>query len=122
MILQIDEEILQEVVNRGFDRDQLVESLSNRVQNEVCFIHLNLIYLPARLLLTTINLFQGTVTYYLLLDNRYRVSTGYLGAEFQETMVGLFSLQLLITTLVVYVFYEVIQSFSLYLKVDRTHF
>lgn len=122
MILQIDEEILQEVVNRGFDRDQLVESLSNRVQNEVCFIHLNLIYLPARLLLTTINLFQGTVTYYLLLDNRYRVSTGYLGAEFQETMVGLFSLQLLVTTLVVYVFYEVIQSFSLYLKVDRTHF
>ncbi|XP_058722713.1 SNF1-related protein kinase catalytic subunit alpha KIN10-like [Vicia villosa] len=59
---KIDEEILQEVVNRGFDRDQLVESLSNRVQNE------------------------GTVTYYLLLDNRYRVSTGYLGAEFQETM------------------------------------
>lgn len=101
MILQIDEEILQEVVNRGFDRDQLVESLSNRVQNEVCFIHFNLTYLPARLLLTTINLFQGTVTYYLLLDNRYRVSTGYLGAEFQETMVGLFSLQLLITSIVV---------------------
>ena len=59
---KIDEEILQEVVNRGFDRNQLVESLRNRVQNE------------------------GTVTYYLLLDNRYRVSTGYLGAEFQETM------------------------------------
>jgi hypothetical protein len=37
----------------------------------------------------------------LLLDNRYRVSTGYLGAEFQETMVGLFSLQLLTISLAV---------------------
>ncbi|KAK7266463.1 hypothetical protein RIF29_19107 [Crotalaria pallida] len=59
---KIDEEILQEVVNMGFDRNQLVESLRNRLQNE------------------------GTVAYYLLLDNRFRVSSGYLGAEFQETM------------------------------------
>ncbi|KAF1877448.1 hypothetical protein Lal_00040163 [Lupinus albus] len=60
---KIDEEILQEVVNMGFDKNQLVESLRNRLQNE------------------------GTVAYYLLLDNRFRVSSGYLGAEFQETMV-----------------------------------
>lgn len=46
---------------------------------------------PARLSLITVYVFQGTVTYYLLLDNRFRVNTGYLGAEFQETMVGLFS-------------------------------
>ncbi|XP_016194304.1 SNF1-related protein kinase catalytic subunit alpha KIN10 [Arachis ipaensis] len=59
---KIDEEILQEVVNMGFDRNQLVESLRNRMQNE------------------------GTVAYYLLLDNRFRVSSGYLGAEFQESM------------------------------------
>ncbi|OIV90234.1 hypothetical protein TanjilG_01430 [Lupinus angustifolius] len=59
---KIDEEILQEVVNMGFDKNQLVESLRNRLQNE------------------------GTVAYYLLLDNRFRVSSGYLGAEFQETM------------------------------------
>ncbi|KAK7295412.1 hypothetical protein RJT34_18319 [Clitoria ternatea] len=59
---KIDEEILQEVVNMGFDRNQLVESLRNRLQNE------------------------GTVAYYLLLDNRFRVSSGYLGAEFQESM------------------------------------
>ncbi|XP_028759762.1 SNF1-related protein kinase catalytic subunit alpha KIN10 isoform X2 [Neltuma alba] len=59
---KIDEELLQEVVNMGFDRNQLVESLQNRIQNE------------------------GTVAYYLLLDNRFRVSSGYLGAEFQETM------------------------------------
>ncbi|XP_070024307.1 SNF1-related protein kinase catalytic subunit alpha KIN10-like isoform X2 [Nicotiana sylvestris] len=57
---KIDEEILQEVVKMGFDRSNLIESLRNRVQNE------------------------GTVAYYLLLDNRHRVSTGYLGAEFQE--------------------------------------
>ena len=32
-------------------------------------------------------MFQGTVAYYLLLDNRFRVSSGYLGAEFQESVV-----------------------------------
>lgn len=46
----------------------------------------------ARLSLTTIHIFQGTVAYYLLLDNRFRVSSGYLGAEFQESMVGFFKL------------------------------
>ncbi|KDP27185.1 hypothetical protein JCGZ_19884 [Jatropha curcas] len=59
---KIDEEILQEVVKMGFDRKQLIESLSNRIQND------------------------ATVAYYLLLDNRFRVSNGYLGAEFQEIM------------------------------------
>ncbi|KAJ6368200.1 hypothetical protein OIU78_000726 [Salix suchowensis] len=59
---KIDEEILQEVVKMGFDRNQIIESLRNRMQNE------------------------ATVAYYLLLDNRFRVSNGYLGAEFQETM------------------------------------
>ncbi|KAL3844641.1 hypothetical protein ACJIZ3_002044 [Penstemon smallii] len=59
---KIDEDILQEVIKMGFDRNALVDSIQNRVQNE------------------------GTVTYYLLLDNRFRVSSGYLGAEFQETM------------------------------------
>ncbi|CAM8987581.1 unnamed protein product [Rhodiola kirilowii] len=59
---KIDEEILIAVVQMGFDRNQLLESLSNRVQNE------------------------GTVTYYLLLDNRFRISGGYLGSEFQEIM------------------------------------
>uniref|UniRef100_A0A2P2JJP5 non-specific serine/threonine protein kinase n=3 Tax=Rhizophora mucronata TaxID=61149 RepID=A0A2P2JJP5_RHIMU len=59
---KIDEEILQEVVKMGFDQKQLVEALRNRKPNE------------------------GTVAYYLLLDNRFRIANGYLGAEFQETM------------------------------------
>ncbi|KAJ6819104.1 SNF1-related protein kinase catalytic subunit alpha KIN10-like [Iris pallida] len=59
---KIDEEILQEVFKMGFDKTQLVESLHSRVQNE------------------------GTVAYYLLLDNRFRATSGYLGAEFKETM------------------------------------
>ncbi|CAH8289987.1 unnamed protein product [Eruca vesicaria subsp. sativa] len=58
---KINEEIVQEVVNLGFDRNQVMESLRNRVQND------------------------ATVTYYLLLDNRYRVPSGYLESEFQET-------------------------------------
>ncbi|KAF8390188.1 hypothetical protein HHK36_024710 [Tetracentron sinense] len=70
---KIDEEILQEVVKMGYDRNQLVESLRNRLQNE------------------------ATVAYYLLLDNRFRVSSGYLGAEFQESMVR-FVCQLVYTT------------------------
>ncbi|KAJ0249833.1 SNF1-related protein kinase catalytic subunit alpha KIN10 [Hirschfeldia incana] len=61
---KIDEEILQEVINMGFDRNLLIESLHNRTQND------------------------GTVTYYLILDNRFRGSGGYLRAEFQETMEG----------------------------------
>ncbi|KAJ0970893.1 hypothetical protein J5N97_018852 [Dioscorea zingiberensis] len=59
---KIDEDILQEVVKMGFDKNHIVESLRSRTQNE------------------------ATVTYYLLLDNRFRANSGYLGAEFQETM------------------------------------
>ncbi|XP_010551836.1 PREDICTED: SNF1-related protein kinase catalytic subunit alpha KIN10 [Tarenaya hassleriana] len=61
---KIDEDILQEVVNMGFEKNHLIESLRSRVQND------------------------GTVTYYLLMDNRFRISSGYLGAEFQESMEG----------------------------------
>ncbi|XP_052196721.1 SNF1-related protein kinase catalytic subunit alpha KIN10 [Diospyros lotus] len=64
---KIDEEILQKVVNMGFDRNSLVDSLSNRVQNE------------------------GTVAYYLLFDNRFCVSSGYLGAELQESLEYVFN-------------------------------
>ncbi|KAG1346202.1 SNF1-related protein kinase catalytic subunit alpha KIN10 [Cocos nucifera] len=59
---RIDVDILQEVVKMGFDKDLLVKSLHNRQQNE------------------------ATVSYYLLLDNRFRAAGGYLQAEFQETM------------------------------------
>lgn len=31
---------------------------------------------------------QATVAYYLLLDNRLRTTSGYLGSEFQESMVS----------------------------------
>lgn len=57
---KIDDEVLQMVVKLGYDRQQLLESLRNRNQN------------------------KATVAYYLLLDNRRRISSGYLGAEFQE--------------------------------------
>ncbi|KAH1080460.1 hypothetical protein J1N35_020221 [Gossypium stocksii] len=56
---KIDDDIFQHVVRMGFERNHLVESLCNRVQNE------------------------GTVIYHLLLDNRLGVSSDYLGgAEF----------------------------------------
>ncbi|KAG6466799.1 hypothetical protein ZIOFF_075389 [Zingiber officinale] len=61
---RIDEDILLQVTKMGFNRDQLIESLHNRIQNE------------------------GTVSYYLLFDNRFHDTTaGYLGGGFQETMV-----------------------------------
>ncbi|KAF9588152.1 hypothetical protein IFM89_007841 [Coptis chinensis] len=59
---QIDEDILLEVIKMGFDRSQLTESLCSRVQNE------------------------ATIAYYFLMDNRFRATSGYLGAEFQESM------------------------------------
>ncbi|WOL13397.1 SNF1-related protein kinase catalytic subunit alpha KIN10-3 [Canna indica] len=59
---KIDEDILLEVIKMGFDKSQLVESLHNRIQNE------------------------ATVSYYLLLDNRFRSTSGYLGGDFQESM------------------------------------
>ncbi|PIA62872.1 hypothetical protein AQUCO_00200708v1 [Aquilegia coerulea] len=58
---KIDEDIVQEVIRMGFDRNQLLESLRNRLQNE------------------------ATVAYYLVFDNRFRSTSGYLGAEFQES-------------------------------------
>ncbi|KAF5799800.1 putative protein kinase CAMK-AMPK family [Helianthus annuus] len=63
-VKKTDEDILTEVIKMGFDRDALVESLRNRVQNE------------------------GTVAYYLLLDHRLRNSNSYLGAEFQKPVEG----------------------------------
>ena len=36
--MQIDEDILQEVIKMGFDRAALVESIGNRVQNEVTLL------------------------------------------------------------------------------------
>ncbi|MCD7466024.1 SNF1- protein kinase catalytic subunit alpha kin10 [Datura stramonium] len=59
---KLDEEILQKVTRMGFDRDQLLESLQKRIQDD------------------------ATVAYYLLYDNRSVASSGYLGAEFQESM------------------------------------
>lgn len=59
---RIDEEMVNEVVRLGFNRDFLIESLRNRLQN------------------------KATVTYYLMLDNRRRLpSSGYLSGEISET-------------------------------------
>ncbi|KAG9154768.1 hypothetical protein Leryth_014262 [Lithospermum erythrorhizon] len=61
-IKKLDEEIVQEVIRMGFERNHLIESLQNRMQND------------------------ATVAYYLKLDSQPPVSIGYLGAEFQEPM------------------------------------
>jgi 5'-AMP-activated protein kinase catalytic alpha subunit len=46
----------------GFNKDDVCESLCSRLQNE------------------------ATVAYYLLLDNRFRATSGYLGADYQDSM------------------------------------
>nr|Q02723.1 RecName: Full=Carbon catabolite-derepressing protein kinase [Secale cereale]AAA33921.1 RKIN1 [Secale cereale] len=58
----IDEDTLRDVVKLGYDKDHVCESLCNRLQNE------------------------ETVAYYLLLDNRFRATSGYLGAHYQQPM------------------------------------
>ncbi|XP_059295876.1 SNF1-related protein kinase catalytic subunit alpha KIN10-like isoform X2 [Lycium ferocissimum] len=59
---KLDEEILQQVIRMGFDRDQFLKSLQKRTQDD------------------------ATVAYYLLYDNRSMASSGYLGDEFQESV------------------------------------
>ncbi|KAH9609417.1 hypothetical protein KSS87_018316, partial [Heliosperma pusillum] len=60
--VKIDERTLLKVVRMGFDRDQLIASLSNRHQNE------------------------GTVVYYLLFDSQFRASSRHPVAAFQDLM------------------------------------
>lgn len=77
----------------GFDRNHLVEALRSRIQNEVSDTHqhqfppLALVSYDADPGIFIMN--QATVAYYLLLDNRLRASNGYLGVEFQESMVSI---------------------------------
>ncbi|KAL1566344.1 SNF1-related protein kinase catalytic subunit alpha kin10 [Salvia divinorum] len=57
----LDEEIIQEVLRLGFERGQLIDSLQSRLQND------------------------ATVAYYLLLDKRFPIATGYLSGNIQES-------------------------------------
>ncbi|KAG2426687.1 hypothetical protein HXX76_012997 [Chlamydomonas incerta] len=62
---RIDEEILEEVVRLGFDREGLLDSLRSRSAN------------------------KATVTYYLMSDNRRKMpSSGYLSADMAEGSTG----------------------------------
>ncbi|CAI7846608.1 unnamed protein product [Closterium sp. NIES-54] len=56
----IDQDVLAVVVKMGFDQRQLTEALRNRQAT------------------------KATVAYYLMLDNRSRVASGYLGSEIEE--------------------------------------
>eukprot|EP00232_Nephroselmis_pyriformis_P004979 CAMPEP_0182903420 /NCGR_PEP_ID=MMETSP0034_2-20130328/31260_1 /TAXON_ID=156128 /ORGANISM="Nephroselmis pyriformis, Strain CCMP717" /LENGTH=515 /DNA_ID=CAMNT_0025038291 /DNA_START=214 /DNA_END=1761 /DNA_ORIENTATION=+ len=62
--LKVDPDTLEQVVKMGFDRNVVVDSIHTRVHN------------------------KATVAYYLMVDNRRRVSSGYLNAELSEAEVG----------------------------------
>ncbi|CAI5499650.1 unnamed protein product [Closterium sp. Naga37s-1] len=57
---RIDQDVLAVVVKMGFDQRQLTEALRNRQAT------------------------KATVAYYLMLDNRSRIASGYLGSEIEE--------------------------------------
>lgn len=57
---KIDTESLEQVVKMGFDRNAVVDALRRQIRN------------------------KATVAYYLILDNRRQVASGYLGADFDE--------------------------------------
>lgn len=59
---KVDEEIVQQVVKIGFDINEVIQSLQNRLQNE------------------------ATVAYHLLLDNHFRIHCSYLKNEFIESL------------------------------------
>jgi hypothetical protein len=72
----------------GFDKNQLIESLHKRLQNEVfASLHCSSLLFLGECMTKFLNNVQATVAYYLLLDNRLRTTSGYLGAEFHESMV-----------------------------------
>eukprot|EP00238_Polyblepharides_amylifera_P000466 CAMPEP_0196572784 /NCGR_PEP_ID=MMETSP1081-20130531/2766_1 /TAXON_ID=36882 /ORGANISM="Pyramimonas amylifera, Strain CCMP720" /LENGTH=446 /DNA_ID=CAMNT_0041890217 /DNA_START=123 /DNA_END=1463 /DNA_ORIENTATION=+ len=54
---KLDAETLESVVKTGFDRQMVIDSLRQRLHN------------------------KATVAYYLILDNRRRIQSGYLGSE-----------------------------------------
>nr|KAJ0207850.1 hypothetical protein LSAT_V11C500236580 [Lactuca sativa] len=61
---KLDEDIIRKVLNMGFERAHLTQSLQTRIQDD------------------------ATVAYYLLFDNQSRVAGGYLGAELAENLEG----------------------------------
>ncbi|CAI9283994.1 unnamed protein product [Lactuca saligna] len=61
---KLDEDIIRKVLNMGFERTHLIQSLQTRIQDD------------------------ATVAYYLLFDNQSRVAGGYLGAELAENLEG----------------------------------
>ncbi|TYG92204.1 hypothetical protein ES288_A11G012100v1, partial [Gossypium darwinii] len=87
---KIDDDIFQHVVRMGFERNHLVESLCNRVQNE------------------------GTVVYHLLLDNRFGLSSDYLGgAEFQAILFQIMMEVLLKALRAIHVHWENIRNYNI---------
>nr|XP_043640021.1 SNF1-related protein kinase catalytic subunit alpha KIN10-like [Erigeron canadensis] len=62
---KLDEDIIKKVLNMGFERNHLTQSLHSRIQDD------------------------ATVAYYLLFDNQSRVAGGYLGAELSESVEGM---------------------------------
>lgn len=61
---KLDEEIIKKVLNMGFERSHLIQSLQTRTQDD------------------------ATVAYYLMFDNQSRVAGGYLGGELAENLEG----------------------------------
>lgn len=89
MFGQVDEEIVQQVVRIGFNINEVIQSLQNRLQNEVVQFS-NLRSLPLSILLQTDASwnFQATVAYHLLLDNHFRTHSSHLKNEVVESLVS----------------------------------
>ena len=89
--MQIDEDVIQKVVRMGFEKQHVVECLRNRIQNDVSLFGSYMIRTLVSIFHyschTYYSLFQATVAYYLLFDNRSPVPSGYLGDQFQEPIV-----------------------------------
>ena len=92
----VDEDLVNDVVALGFDREMLLDSLKKRVQNKVrpwtAFLLFSELHFPNNLLSDTpngINLgSQATVTYYLVLDNSRHPSNAFLTADMSGANVG----------------------------------
>lgn len=87
ILMQVDEEILERTVTLGFDRNHLVQSLQNRIQDDVLshLIEFWSVY-QIRIITSFFGLFQATVSYYLLLDYYFSGNSVY-SAELNNSAV-----------------------------------
>ena len=87
---QVDEEVVREMVNMGFDICEVIGSVLNHLQNEVLKLYQLQSEFSIWLVVWHAVKFQITVTYYLLLHRQFQGRFSYGRSELRESSVSWF--------------------------------